>query len=204
MTIAMLITLLAVLVLLACEWRGNRIGIAVAKSIASFGFVLAAFTNGARETPYGIAILAALVLSFVGDVFLLGADRRAFNAGLFAFLLAHLAFSAAFFRTGLDPVRLGFAALVFAMVGLATYRWLARYIEQRMRVPIIAYVVAIVIMASAAVGAHVHWFVPAAAVAFLVSDISVARDRFVNPSFANKLWGLPLYYLAQHLFAASV
>ena len=203
MTIAMLITLVAVLVLLACEWKENRIGIAIAKTIASLGFVLAAVTNGAQETPYGIAILAALVLSFLGDLFLLGSSKRAFNAGLFAFLLAHLSFAAGFFRTGVDPVRIGFAALVFAMVGVATYRWLARHIEQKMRVPIIAYVVAIVLMASAAVGAHVPWFVPAAAVIFLISDISVARDRFVSPSFMNKLWGLPLYYIAQHLFAAS-
>jgi len=29
--------------------------------------------------------------------------------------------------------------------------------------------------------------------------ISVARDRFVRQQFANRAWGLPLYYLAQVL-----
>ena len=42
------------------------------------------------------------------------------------------------------------------------------------------------------------------AIAFAVSDASVARDRFVKPSIANKAWGLPMYYFAQVLFAMSV
>ena len=41
----------------------------------------------------------------------------------------------------------------------------------------------------------------AAAVAFYLSDVSVARDRFVAPGFGNRIWGLPLYYAAQLLFA---
>ena len=42
-----------------------------------------------------------------------------------------------------------------------------------------------------------------AAVMFAVSDIFVARDRFVSPSVVNRLWGLPLYYAAQLIFALS-
>ena len=38
---------------------------------------------------------------------------------------------------------------------------------------------------------------------FYLSDLAVARDRFVSPGFANALWGLPLYYVAQLLFAYS-
>jgi hypothetical protein len=51
------------------------------------------------------------------------------------------------------------------------------------------------------------WLWPAgvmtAAVAFYISDVSVARDRFVAPGFGNRIWGLPLYYAAQLLFALS-
>jgi uncharacterized membrane protein YhhN len=39
---------------------------------------------------------------------------------------------------------------------------------------------------------------------FAISDIAVARDRFVRQSLTNKIWGIPLYYLAQVLFAISV
>jgi hypothetical protein len=31
----------------------------------------------------------------------------------------------------------------------------------------------------------------------------VARDRFVRHEFANRAWGLPLYYGAQLLIAAT-
>jgi hypothetical protein len=52
---------------------------------------------------------------------------------------------------------------------------------------------------------HSAWkaAVMTAAVAFYLSDVSVARDRFVAPGFGNRIWGLPLYYGAQVLFALS-
>ncbi len=43
-----------------------------------------------------------------------------------------------------------------------------------------------------------------AAVMFYFSDLAVARDRFVEPGPVNRLWGLPLYYAAQFVFAATV
>jgi hypothetical protein len=44
----------------------------------------------------------------------------------------------------------------------------------------------------------------AGAVLFALSDVFVARDRFVHSGFANRQWGLPLYFLAQLILAASV
>ena len=46
--------------------------------------------------------------------------------------------------------------------------------------------------------------VAAGALAFVASDLFVARDRFVSPAFANRLLGLPLYYAAQMLLAATI
>jgi len=42
------------------------------------------------------------------------------------------------------------------------------------------------------------------AVLFFLSDLLVARDRFVAPGFGNRLLGLPLYYAAQLLLASAV
>jgi hypothetical protein len=42
------------------------------------------------------------------------------------------------------------------------------------------------------------------AVAFYVSDLAVARQRFVRQQVLNRLWGLPLYYGAQLLLASSI
>ena len=44
----------------------------------------------------------------------------------------------------------------------------------------------------------------AGALLFYLSDLSVARDRFVAPGFANGLVGLPLYYAAQLVLASTV
>jgi uncharacterized membrane protein YhhN len=44
----------------------------------------------------------------------------------------------------------------------------------------------------------------AGAALFFVSDLAVARDRFVAHGFANRLWGLPAYYAGQLLIAWSI
>ena len=44
----------------------------------------------------------------------------------------------------------------------------------------------------------------AGAFAFYLSDLSVARDRFVREALVNRLWGLPLYYAAQLCLAATI
>lgn len=42
------------------------------------------------------------------------------------------------------------------------------------------------------------------ALLFYLSDIFVARDRFLKTSFLNRLVGLPIYYAGQFLLAFSV
>ena len=42
------------------------------------------------------------------------------------------------------------------------------------------------------------------AVAFFLSDLTVARDRFVAREAVNRLVGLPLYYTGQFAIAWSV
>lgn len=41
------------------------------------------------------------------------------------------------------------------------------------------------------------------AIAFYLSDVFVARDRFVKNEFLNRLAGLPIYYAAQFMLAFS-
>ena len=42
------------------------------------------------------------------------------------------------------------------------------------------------------------------AVLFFISDLAVARGRFVADTFTNKAWGLPTYFGGQLLIAWSV
>lgn len=59
-------------------------------------------------------------------------------------------------------------------------------------------------LAAGATAASGDWHIAAGALAFYLSDLSVARDRFVQPAFVNGLWGLPLYFAGQMLLARSV
>ena len=206
----MVLTAAALIGLLAAELRGTRWGVYVCKPLASTGFVgvaLSAIPAGALGSGYGRAVLAALVLSWIGDVLLMSNRSALFLAGLGVFLLAHVGFGAAFWLRGQSLAWTAAALIGLAVPALAVSRWLRPHLPADMRVPVHAYIVVITCMLALAVGtvaAGSPEIILTGALAFYLSDLSVARDRFVHESFANKLWGLPLYYAAQLCLAASV
>lgn len=191
--------------LLYAEYTHKRPLRAVSKTLASVAFVSLALTEHATATTYGTAIAVGLGLSLLGDVLLLFSDKRVFMGGIFAFLLGHVAFTAAFFIRGvaLGPLEACFVlALLIAGVVL---RWLLPHAGE-LKGAVVLYVLVISVMVPAAVASTVKTgaVLPAiGALAFYVSDLSVARDRFVHEGFVNRAWGLPLYYLAQVLLALS-
>ena len=193
--------------LLVAERRDARVARAVCKLGASSAFVAFALSLGAATTTYGAFVLAALLLSWMGDALLLSSAERVFFGGLVAFLLAHVAYTAAFWVSGAPALLFAIALLGFGVVGVLAVRWLWPHLLAGDRPPVVAYVAVIVVMCAAATDSSrtAGSFVPAVgAVCFLVSDIAVARDRFVVRSVANRLWGLPLYYVAQLLLAWTV
>ena len=197
--------LLATAILVWAERTGITWVRAVNKTVASLAFVLAAVQAGAPGAgASGLALLVALGLSVVGDLLLLSRAKPAFLGGLGAFLLAHVAFVATFLTLEPDPRVAGVAAVPVALVCAFVWRWLAPRAGS-MRGPVLAYVVVIGAMTATSFGlvGRSPW-VPVAAVVFLLSDLCVARDRFVSPGWDNRLVGLPLYYGAQLLFAWSI
>jgi uncharacterized membrane protein YhhN len=200
-----LLTVVAVAALLYSEANGHRVGVWIAKPLASTGFVCAALAAGALDTPYGKLVLLALILSWLGDVLLI--EAKTFLPGLVSFLLGHLAFAVAFAVRGIVPlVAVGTGALLLVPMGIAL-RWLAPHVPPKMKLPVQAYITVISTMVMCAAGAAWAAGMPAiliGAVAFYLSDLAVARQRFVAKSFTNKLWGLPLYYGAQLILAWTV
>jgi uncharacterized membrane protein YhhN len=206
------VTALAVAVLLAAEAAGRATVAGLAKGVASSAFVAAAIASRAVASPYGRVLLIAFSLSWLGDLLLLSRERRGFLAGLAAFLAAHVAFVVAFVLRGVDGKALAMAAVPLAAFAFAASRWLLPHVDGSMRWPVIAYMTALCAMVAFAAGAAwggaaaggAHWRPLAlAAVAFLLSDLAVARDQFVAPGLVNQVWGLPLYYAAQLVFAWS-
>ena len=178
----------------------------VTKTLASAGFIVAAFGFGALESTYGKTILVGLVLGAIGDVCLLGDKKAPFIAGLVAFLLGHIAYVVAFASLGWSQTHALLAAAILVVVLGAIAKWVLPH-AKGFGGPIIAYMVviaAMVVTAFSAWGSGAPWMVPVGAVLFTVSDIAVVRHRFVTPGFSNKVWGLPLYYAAQLLIAWSI
>jgi uncharacterized membrane protein YhhN len=205
--LSIVVCALAVMALLVAERRESQAGKWLAKPVASLAFIAVALASGAAATGYGQLILLGLVLCLLGDVLLIPGDRPGvFRLGVFAFLCGHVAFAAAFLTQPLDGRWLGIAAAVLALVLWRVWRWLGPHLPTDMRLPVQAYFAVIATMtalACAVTGAGGSPLVALGAVAFTASDISVARDRFVRHGFANRAWGLPLYYFAQVLLALT-
>lgn len=206
-TIPIAVCVAAVAALLVAEQRESQAGKWVTKPVASAAFIAVAVVSGAFDSDYGRSILLGLALCLLGDVLLIPAGRPAvFRAGVFAFLAGHVAFAAAFLTQPRSLPWLAAAAAALAVALWGVWRWLRPSLPPDMRVPVQAYFLVIGVMtalACAVSGAGGPAIVAAGAVAFTASDISVARDRFVRQEFANRAWGLPLYYLAQVLLALS-
>jgi uncharacterized membrane protein YhhN len=207
-----LCSLAAVVALLVAERREMRWGKWLFKAVASAGFVVTAWIAASGHCDIRHAatppnwIFIALCLSFVGDLFLVVKAKAAFLAGLFTFLLAHVAFAIGFWSRA-PSLRVTLATLAgLAGIGALVARWLWPHMGQRMRGPVALYLTAITIMVALAAGtfaAHGDAWVLVAASAFYLSDLAVARQQFVATGFGNKAIGLPLYYGAQLLFAWS-
>jgi len=189
--------------------HGTLFVAAIAKTFASLGFIGAAISAGALSSLVGQMLFIALVWSFIGDVLLvLRGSRIAFMFGIAAFLMAHLGYVMLFRLRGIDMSAFLIAFAAFALVAFFVWRWLAAHVAGAMRVAVAVYIAVITLMVACAVGTVVA--VPGsllplvAACLFWLSDIAVARQRFVQRSFWNRAVGLPLYFAAQFLFVALI
>ena len=214
-TTFILLTIVALAGLLVAEYMENRLGIQLLKPLASTGFLAVAVAAGGLDgsaggaiAPYGLFLLIGLVFSWWGDVFLIPDDRpRIFQAGILSFLLGHVAYGVAFASLGLHPPAVGAMALVSLIPIVLVLRWLRPNLPADMVVPVYAYVMVISTMMISAVGAFATTGRPMillGAAMFYVSDLAVARDRFISRGFQNRIWGLPLSYGGQLVLASTI
>ncbi len=198
---------IACVLLVALLLQGHTLPAAGAKFVASSAFVALAVRGGAVASAFGRLILAGLVLSWCGDLFLVGASRHAFLAGLTAFLLAHLAYAGAFLRHGVDRGWAVAAFLPVAVIATTVWAWLAPYATADLSLPVRIYIVVIslmVILAIATRGRGGSRLIVAGAILFFASDLSVAALRLVQTTWPTYVIGLPLYYAGQVCLALSV
>ncbi len=166
---------------------------------------LAAAVLAGGRGSYARWLGAGLLASAVGDLLLELPGR--FLLGLLAFLLAHLAYLAAFLGVERRP-RLG-RALPFAALACTVYPLLLPGLRG-LALPVAAYTIAIGAMmwrAAARVEGppcfDAAWLAFAGALVFGASDTLLALDRFRGPVAGASAAVLPLYWLGQLGLAAS-
>jgi len=198
----------ATLALVIATGLQSRLGVWLTKPVAAAAYVAIALSVGALDSTYGRILLAAFCFSWLGDVLLIPRERLAvFQAGILSFMLAHVLFIVAFFSRGSGAGPFSVALVVAGVFAWMMLRWLLPHVPKDFQIPVVAYVgVVSMMMVASFTGFVVSGSTPMllGALMFAVSDISVARDRFVKQSFVNEAWGLPLYFAGQVMIALSL
>jgi len=178
----------------------------ITKTLASVGFLYTGLSYDLWSTDQGFYIFIGLILSAAGDIMLLSVEPQHFQIGAFFFLLAHIMYCGAFITTGISLAWFLGSAVVIAPSAVVVHRYILPYTSGLMRKLVITYAIAISWMMAFASGSYGYngkgWLLTAAFL-FYVSDLFVARQRFIKRCFLNSLCGLTLYYTAQIMFAVS-
>ncbi|MBX9769539.1 MAG: lysoplasmalogenase, partial [Bdellovibrionales bacterium] len=136
-------------------------------------------------------------------------SEKLFLFGIASFAMGHLGYLATFLvrgqQTQTGPTLFALPPTLIISALITGYLW--NKIPKLLRPAVLGYVVLIsglVIAAWRLSSGPGGTLLFVGAIAFYISDISVALDRFVQRKFIYRLWGLPLYYAAQVLLIVGL
>ncbi len=198
-------------ILLYFESKEMPKGILPVKTVISLLFVTAALLQPRPVPAYFAWLLTGLIFCLGGDVFLALPQKRMFLLGLVSFLIGHVFYVIAFFYVAPPSPSVLWGCLPVTIASLGIFLRLKPYLGQMM-FPVLVYVVIITIMVCGAFSLLLRPELAMAgrmlalfgAICFYISDIFVARDRFVKKEPINRILGLPLYFGGQFLLALSI
>ncbi|ODP34803.1 lysoplasmalogenase [Pandoraea sp. ISTKB] len=180
---------------------------AVAKALLCALLLFAAMYHQDRRER--VWLWAALIFSGAGDVLLaIPALEQGFVMGLGAFLLAHLAYFALFWRVRRPWAQVpAWHRIAIVIVWIAAALSYAMYWSGmgELKAPVACYVIVLAMMASAALLANLRGeWAAVGALLFTVSDALIGTTRFVGtiPAQEYAIW--ILYALAQLLLVAGI
>ncbi|HEX8651363.1 MAG TPA: lysoplasmalogenase [Pyrinomonadaceae bacterium] len=205
------LTLLALVSAALCiraESTGTRRDVYIFKPLTMVWIIMIALLEkNPVPSSYKYLILAGLVCSLMGDIFLMLPSDR-FIPGLLSFLFAHLFYIAAF-SSGKPQLYALWYAIPFLVYG-GVMLWLLFPHLGRMKLPVIIYMLVILVMAWRAlnmwreteqVWSELAFF---GALLFTVSDSILALNRFRGRIDYSEFYILSTYFTAQWLIALSV
>lgn len=202
------ITIVTLIVYIIAYYREIHPVMFVTKPLATILIITIALllANG-RWNSYRTIILAGLLCSLAGDIFLMLRSDK-FIHGLVSFLLAHICYILAFSIA--TPLHLNlFIILPFVAYGAIVF-FLLRPSLGAMKVPVLLYMTMILIMAVTAWNRYLAFTSHSArlaaigAVIFILSDTLLAWDRFRHPFHLSRLLVGLTYFPAQWLIALSL
>ena len=186
--------------------KGNQKFFGVFKPITTILIIaLAGYGNYQNPTDYSIIIIYGLILSLIGDVFLV--YKKYFLQGLIAFSFAHIAFLFAFISLFDFSINV-YALMILAIISLAYYSFLYKSLAS-FKIPVAIYIFIIVMMNLQAWGLMIYDFKPefiAIAIGslfFSFSDMVIAYDKFKKPFRFSEALILLTYWIAIYIFALA-
>lgn len=156
-------------------------------------------------------VFAGLIFSLFGDYFLMfaGRDIYFFLYGLVSFLLAHIVYSFAFFRDFKNNPQASkfyghLMLFVLGVFSLSFYSFIRDYLND-FRIPVMLYMFVISLMAILAayryhrVNLLSFRLILIGAVFFVISDATLALNKFVEPFSSAGIIIMSTYMIAQYL-----
>lgn len=196
LSVILLLTLFSVVSLLFARELHIKLQSKLLAMTASTGFVMIALIGiYLNRSSYSILVLIGLFFCWLGDFW--GSNRYIFS--VIAFLIAHLFFTAGFWIRGIQIKKSLLFLTVFAPVSGIIYKWLYPYLPEEHIVLVLIYIITITVMvisSAAAFHGPGRTFILVGAILFYISDIFVARWKYVSPSHVNAFFCYPLYYIA--------
>jgi uncharacterized membrane protein YhhN len=169
--------------------------------------ILIALIFPAVEIKYKVFIISGLLFSLFGDIFLIFPEKH-FTKGLIAFLIGHICYIVAFtISTGFQ-----FTFWIFFPIIIVGMLYLQLIIKHtgKMTIPVIIYISIIIIMGWMAIERFNYIttlgtiLAASGAVIFMISDATLALNKFRKTFFSAELIILTTYFTAQWLLAISV
>jgi len=167
------------------------------------------FISASRGYPsWRFYVMAALVFSWGGDVFLM-LDNM-FTAGLASFLVAHIFYITAYQKTGAASGELRLLDIMKFVLFGAVVMWLLYPGLGGMLIPVLAYMV---VLLSMGVWAHKRrgattaisfTLVSAGAMLFVISDGLIAINKFAFEIPAERILVMSTYITAQYLIVQGL
>jgi len=204
-----LIFILFAILHLVSFYSKNKTFCLIFKPLTIFSIVVTAFYLSYNNFSYfNILIILGLIFSMIGDIFLLFPEEK-FIHGLISFLIAHVLYILALSKYILGIKNILIVLFVLSIYGLLVFNYLKDKLG-KYKIAVISYISIIIIMGTLSIN---YYLVDKSSesisflygsVLFIISDTTLAIDKFNKKFYLAQFVILTTYYLAQYLIAISL